>query len=137
MTYRDQRGFTDTQDNQKDFGEKYVDKASGPYIGTVKFPIDPDRMGRLGVNIPALTLTTQPTPEQITWCQYLSPFYGVKPLRSVSETDPYDYKASQTSYGMFMVPPDIDTTVLVIFAKGDAGRSQAFWIGCVLSLIHI
>ena len=131
MTYRDQRGFTDTQDNQKDFSEKYLDKASGPYIGTVKFPIDPDRMGRLGVNIPALTLTTQPTPDQITWCQYMSPFYGVKPLRSVSETDPYDYKASQTSYGMFMVPPDIDTTVLVIFAKGDAGRSQAFWIGCV------
>ena len=131
MNYRDGRGFTDTQDNQKDFNEKYIDKNSGPFMATVKYVNDPQRMGRLGVNIPALTHTTKPTAKQITWCQYLSPFYGVKSLGSVNGADPYGYKSSQTRYGMWAIPPDIDTSVLVIFAKGDGGRTTAFWMGCV------
>ena len=131
MSYNDSRGFTDTQDNQKDFGEKYIDNNSGPFLATVKETIDPARMGRLGVNIPALTNTKKPTLEQLTWCQYLPPFYGITPLAGVNGTDPYGYKSSQTSYGMWAIPPDIDTTVLVIFAKGDGGSPTAFWMGCV------
>ena len=34
-------GFTDTQDNQKSFNEKYVDNDPGPYIATVKVTVDP------------------------------------------------------------------------------------------------
>ena len=131
MAYKDQRGFTDSQDNQKDFNEKYIDSDSGPYLATVKYTNDPQRMGRLGVNIPALTHTQNPTAKQITWCQYLSPFYGVKSLKGVNGQDPYGYKSSQSSYGMWAIPPDIDTSVLVIFAKGDGGRPTAFWMGCV------
>jgi len=131
MAYKDQRGFTDSQDNQKDFNEKYIDSDSGPYLATVKYTNDPQRMGRLGVNIPALTHTQNPTAKQITWCQYLSPFYGVKSLKAVNGQDPYGYKSSQSSYGMWAIPPDIDTSVLVIFAKGDGGRPTAFWMGCV------
>ena len=131
MSYTDSRGFTDSQDNQKSFNEKYVDNDAGPYIATVKTTVDPLRMGRLGVNIPALTNTTNPKPSQITWCQYLSPFYGVKSLRTVSKTDPYSFKDTQQSYGMWAVPPDIDTTVLVIFAKGENQNANAFWMGCV------
>jgi len=131
MAYTDSRGFTDSQDNQKSFNEKYVDNDAGPYIATVKNTVDPLRMGRLGVNIPALSHTTDPRPEQIVWCQYLSPFYGVKSLRTVSKTDPYSFKDTQQSYGMWAVPPDIDTTVLVIFAKGENQNANAFWMGCV------
>ena len=131
MSYQDSRGFTDSQDNQKDFNEKYMDNDAGPYLATVKTTADPLRMGRLGVNIPALSNTTEPTTGQLIWCQYLSPFYGVKSLRAVSKTNPYDFKASQQSYGMWAVPPDIDTTVMVIFAKGDQNSNTAFWIGCV------
>ena len=131
MAYIDQRGFTDSADNQKGFNEKYIDSDSGPFLGTVKYTKDPQKMGRLGVNIPALSHTTNPSSDQVTWCQYLSPFYGVKSLRSVKPGYPYDYQSSQTSYGMWAVPPDIDTTVLVIFAKGDAGAPTAFWMGCV------
>ena len=131
MAYKDSRGFTDSQDNQKSFNEKFIDSDSGPYLGTVKYTDDPLRMGRLGVNIPALSSTTNPTSGQVTWCQYLSPFYGVKSLRSVKGDQPYNYQSSQTSYGMWAVPPDIDTTVMVIFAKGDSGRAEAFWMGCV------
>ena len=58
MAYKDSRGFTDSLDNQKDFNDKYVDTDSGPYVGVVKYVNDPLRMGRLGVNIPALSTTT-------------------------------------------------------------------------------
>jgi hypothetical protein len=62
MAYTDSRGFTDSQDNQKSFNEKYVDNDPGPYLATVKTAVDPLRMGRLGVNIPALT--TPPIPRR-------------------------------------------------------------------------
>ncbi|OUT95441.1 MAG: hypothetical protein CBC01_09450 [Betaproteobacteria bacterium TMED41] len=124
-------GFTDTHDNQKDFDKKYMDKDPGPFIGVVKVTDDPLRMGRLGVNIPALTNTVNPKPSQVIWCQYLSPFYGAKSINATSKTDPYDYKETQHSYGMWAVPPDIDTEVLVIFAKGEHLQANAFWIGCV------
>ena len=124
-------GFTDTQDNQKSFNEKFVDNDPGPYIGTVKVTNDPLKMGRLGVNIPALTQTNDPDPGAVIWCQYLSPFYGAKSIKAVSEIDPYLYKETQHSYGMWAVPPDVDTDVLVIFAKGEQKTSSAFWIGCV------
>ena len=131
MAYNDSRGFTDSQDNQKDFNEKYIDSDPGPYIGVVKTTADPLKMGRLGVNIPALSNTTNPNPGQLIWCQYLSPFYGVKSLNATSKTDPYSFLDTQQSYGMWAVPPDIDTSVLVIFAKGDNNNSSAFWMGCI------
>ena len=125
------QGFSDTHDNQKNFGEANHAKDTGPYVATVKTVTDPLRMGRLGVNIPALTRTTSPSSSQIIWCQYLSPFYGAKSIAAVSTSIPYEYRETQHSYGMWAVPPDIDTEVLVIFAKGDRTANTAFWIGCV------
>jgi hypothetical protein len=59
--------------------------------------------------------------------KYLSPFYGVTGSQFV--TDNNDYNGTQKSYGMWMVPPDVGTTVMVIFVNGDA--AQGYWIGCV------
>jgi len=128
---RDRKGFVDTQDNQKSYNEKYVDNDPGPYVGVVKVTVDPLKMGRLGVNIPALSNTTNPSLSQIIWCHYLSPFYGGKPESAVSSTDPESYRENQTSYGFWAVPPDIDTEVLVIFAKGENNENSAYWIGCI------
>ncbi len=122
-------GYVDTHDNMKNFDQKFAGRDAGPYIGTVKFTNDPTRQGRLGVNIPDLTLTNDPTPDDCIWCNYLSPFYGAKSIEATS--DVMDYKSTQHSYGFWAIPPDIDTEVLVIFAKGEANRRNAFWIGCV------
>ena len=124
-------GFVDTFDNMKDFEQKLAAKDAGPYVGRVKFTDDPLRQGRLGVNIPELTKTNNPSLEDCIWCQYLSPFYGAKSLEATSKADPSDYKLTQHSYGMWFVPPDIDTQVLVIFARGETSQTNAFWIGCV------
>ena len=124
-------GFVDTHDNMKNFDQKFSGKDPGPYVGTVKFTDDPIRQGRLGVNIPELSLTNNPTINDCIWCQYLSPFYGAKSVEANTRSDPDSYKGTQHSYGMWFVPPDIDTQVLVIFAKGEQSVKKAFWIGCV------
>lgn len=104
---------------------------SGPYVAIVKNNVDPARMGRLEVLIPSLVgRGLVGTQSQLVTCEYLSPFYGAKTTRYIDQSNPASYKASQHSYGMWMVPPDIDTKVLVIFAEGDI--SQAYWIGCVV-----
>lgn len=131
MSIKDARGFVDTQTNQKDYNEKYVDNDAGPYVGVVKVTVDPLKMGRLGVNIPALSNTVTPSAKQVIWCHYLSPFYGAKPLAAVSTNDLESYDQNQTSYGFWAVPPDIDTEVLVLFAKGENNDTSAYWIGCI------
>ena len=128
---KDDRGFVDTHSNQKHFTDRGREGNPGPFIGVVETSIDPLLMGRLGVNIPALTTTTKPDKSQIIWCRYLSPFYGSKPLSAVSTNDLESYKTNQTSYGFWAVPPDVGTEVLVMFAKGENNENSAFWIGCV------
>ena len=131
--YNISSGFSDTADNLKDFSNKYSVSDPGPFIGVIKDTQDPLRMGRLGVVIPALSFSDphHSKESELVWCQYLSPFYGAKPFKAVSSTDPYSHNTSQSAYGMWAIPPDIDTNVLVIFAKGDKNASNAFWIGCI------
>jgi len=124
-------GFVDTKDNMKNFDQQFAGKDVGPYVGTVKYTDDPIRQGRLGVNIPELSQTNNPGPDDCIWCQYLSPFYGAKSVEANDRRDPDSYKGTQHTYGMWFVPPDIDTQVLVMFAKGEQNKKSAFWIGCV------
>ena len=107
-----------------------MERSPGPYIGTVKSNDDPLKMGRLGGNIPAKTGTNDPIFSQLMWCSYLSPIYGAKSTQAVSSTNAYDYKTNSHSYGMWAVPPDIDTSVMVIFAQGIQTEENAF---CTLS----
>ncbi len=100
----------------------------GPYLGIVKGNIDPARMGRLKVHIPSLAKTSDPSENQLITCEYLAPFYGAKGGRYAKGAGT-GFEDSQHSYGMWMVPPDLETKVLVIFAEGK--MEQAYWIGCV------
>ncbi len=100
----------------------------GPYLGTVKGNLDPARMGRLKVHIPSLSKTTDPREDQLITCEYLAPFYGAKGGKYAKGAGT-SFEDSQHSYGMWMVPPDLETKVLVIFAEGK--MEQAYWIGCV------
>ena len=103
---------------------------AGPYLGIVKGNKDPTRMGRLSVLIPSLAQASPNagTESQLITCEYLSPFYGAKGVKH-NIPGSTEYEHSQHSYGFWAVPPDLETTVLVIFAEGK--MNQAFWIGCV------
>lgn len=101
----------------------------GPYEAIVISHLDPQYMGALKVELLKKTKSGA-TPErtgQLIEVRYLSPFYGVTAFSNASANDGYEY--TQKSYGMWAVPPDVNTRVLVIFAEGDI--SQGFWIGCV------
>lgn len=104
----------------------------GPYVGYVKNPTDVNRMGKLSVFIPALHGTWDETNKDIISqtipVTYCSPFAGQTPLSETS-SGIREFASTQKSYGFWMVPPDIDTKVLVMFANGDV--NNGFWIGCI------
>lgn len=121
-------GDTSTPRIKKDDQFQVVDP--GPYVGTVKVNEDPTRMGTLQVLIPALAQTNEATySSQLYTVKYAPSFYGAKSYNTLEPNKPADFKATQHSYGMWMVPPDIDTEVLVVFAEGNT--TKGFWIGCV------
>ena len=91
--------------------------------------LDPKYMGGLQVELLKAT-TAGNLPErtgQILEVRYLSPFYGVTPVAGLNTND--GYENTQKSYGFWMVPPDVGSRVLVIFAEHNP--AQGFWIGCI------
>ena len=121
------QGYSSTTSVSND--QSYTTVKPGPYIAYVKENRDPTRMGRLGVVIPEIHGTNNVTTDKLITCEYLAPFYGAKSPEAVIPSNVTSYQDSQHSYGMWMVPPDIDTRVLVIFAEGKV--TQAYWIGCI------
>ena len=114
--------------SNSNFNQEWSVTNPGPFLGIVKGNTDPTRMGRLRVHIPSLAKTDNPTEKQLITCEYLAPFYGAKGGKYANGAGT-GFEDSQHSYGMWMVPPDIETKVLVIFAEGK--MDQAYWIGCV------
>ena len=115
--------------------QSIIDKVKanpGPYIGYIKSATDVNRNGRLFVFIPDLHGNFDPRKrnfyDQAIAVNYCSPFAGQTPLSETATALP-QYKFTQKSYGFWMVPPDIDTKVLVMFANGQI--NQGYWIGCI------
>jgi len=104
-------------------------KDSGPYEAIVVNNFDTRYMGGLVVELLKYT-SAGGSPErtgQLLNVRYLSPFYGVTPNAALTANDGYEH--TQKSYGMWMVPPDVGTKVLVMFAEGNA--NFGYWIGCI------
>jgi hypothetical protein len=98
------------------------------YIGFVKAVDDIQYMGRLRVYIPELCSAVNDPDGWIT-VSYASPFAGATPWKNV--TDGSDYTNSQISYGMWMIPPDLENEVLVCFVNGDPARGV--WFACLFN----
>jgi hypothetical protein len=97
----------------------------GPYIGEVVSHVASTRMGQLEVWLPDKGPKGDPNAQKV--CSYCSPFYGTT-FGTGAQDFPPDAWTSGQSYGMWMVPPDVGSRVLVIFA-GTA--LTPFWIGCL------
>lgn len=102
----------------------------GPYVGTVVSHITGNRLGQLQVYIPELAgiATSQNNLLPNPVVSYCSPFYG-KTFGTDDQVFPNTSDTAGQSYGMWMVPPDVGNSVLVIFANGDYNRG--YWIGCI------
>jgi hypothetical protein len=59
--------------------------------------------------------------------RYMSPFSGVTSARFEGNNSGH-FNDVQKSYGMWMIPPDVGTTVMVIFPRG---AGIGYWIGCI------
>ena len=99
----------------------------GPFLAKVVSHLDPTYMGCLEVQIMREVGGDINSDGQLTTVKYLNPFYGVTSVEHVTDTD--DYNNTQKSYGMWFVPPDPGSLVVVIFIGGDPRKG--YWIGCV------
>ena len=98
----------------------------GPYEAIIMAHVQGSRMGQLQVWVPDWGGDYDPANPVIV--SYASPFYGVTYGTNDQSTTPGAFSSGQ-SYGMWMVPPDLGTTVLVTFVAGD--KSRGYWFGCV------
>ena len=101
---------------------------SGPYEAIVRSVMDPKFQGALKVEILKTTQSGQTqTTGQTVRAKFLNPFYGTTPVKDIRDNK--DYRYSQSSYGMWFVPPDIGNRVMVIFVEGNI--EKAYWFGCI------
>jgi lysozyme len=100
----------------------------GVFMGYIKEADDVQRNGRLRVWIPEFG-SAPDNPEGWVIVNYCSPFAGATNVDSASKSNVQSFEGTQTSYGMWMIPPDINNQVLVMFINGDPSRG--IWIGCL------
>ena len=100
----------------------------GPFLAEVTNHLDATYMGCLEVAlIKGIPSRVNEIGESFV-VRYLSPFAGNTSIR-FEGSDPKKFNDVQKSYGFWMIPPDIGTTVMVIFVDGDP--NQGYWFGCV------
>ena len=103
------------------------DWKGGPFEAEVVNHLDTTYMGGLEVRILSKSGSGNAidTPGETVPVRYLSPFYGVTANKGITKNS--GHQNTQKSYGMWFVPPDIGSRVLVLFAEG----GQGYWIGCI------
>ncbi len=101
---------------------------TGVYLGFVKDTADINLNGRLRVWIPEFGSMPD---DKNGWIivNYSSPFAGATNVDSTDTTNIKTFEGTQTSYGMWMIPPDINNQVLIMFINGDPSRGV--FIGCL------
>ena len=100
----------------------------GPYLARVVNHLDPTYMGSLSVTILRGIPGLSETESSNVMVRYCSPFAGQTSVK-YEGNNPNKFNDVQKSYGMWMVPPDIGTIVMVMFVEGDI--NQGYWMGCV------
>jgi predicted chitinase len=100
----------------------------GPFLAEVTNHLDPTYMGSLEVALLKGMPSSTKAQGETYVVRYLSPFAGNTSIRHEG-TNSSDFNDVQKSYGWWAVPPDIGTTVMVMFIDGDP--NQGFWFGCL------
>lgn len=115
------------ENNVDKIPKKSSDLSSGPFLAKVVNHLDPTYMGTLEVEILRPVGNDEKEDGQLHQVKMMSPFWGQTGAEYIGEEN--DYNNTQKSYGMWFVPPDPGTTVVVVFINGDPKRG--YWIGCI------
>jgi hypothetical protein len=100
----------------------------GPVLAKIVSHLDPTYMGILEVQILREAGNDDAATGQLHQVKYLSPFAGSTSVDYIG-SEPDNYNNTQKSYGMWMIPPDVGSVVMVVFVDGDPRKG--YWIGCV------
>jgi len=102
----------------------------GPLIAEVVDHLHNDKMGALRVVLyrGSSKGKNQSDLVEVT-AEYLPAFFGYTPYEAMDPNN-RNWQSSQASYGMWFVPPDVGTKVVVIFIENKMSN-RCFWIGCV------
>jgi predicted chitinase len=100
----------------------------GPFLAEITNLLDPTYMGALEVSLIKTLQNSVDNQEGTYVVRHLNPFYGVTSARFEGNNSS-SFNDVQKSYGMWFVPPDVGTVVMVIFIDGDP--NQGYWMGCV------
>ena len=98
-----------------------ANKLLGVYTGYTRDTKDEAQLrGRIAVFIPVFFDSSDQSDVSANWfnCEWSSPFWG-QTFRGIRGKDEKNYTNSQSTYGMWMVPPDPGTEVLVSFKDGN------------------
>lgn len=113
--------------NQDHIPDEMPPVKPGMYLATVTNVLDNNFMGVLQVKLLYAGSGNNDYSGQHLSVKYMSPFYGTTGRKNIKDIN--DYDNTQKSYGMWMVAPDIGTTVVVLFMQGSP--RFGYWIGCV------
>jgi hypothetical protein len=118
-----------TKDSRDDEAYQALSKKqlSNVYVGQVVDSKDYTRAGRVRVFIEALDGEKDKTTSHFN-VQFTSPFAGATEMDGTG-TDISSSSQTRTSYGMWMMPPDVGNLVLVAFANGNPKRG--FILSCL------
>lgn len=108
----------------------------GPYLARIISHLDPTFMGSLEVTLLRAQGNVMGQDNQTYVVKCATPFFGYTGFEFMGQNDGSKatadgYNDTQKSYGMWMVPPDVGVTVMVVFIDGDP--AQGYWIGCIPS----
>jgi len=107
-----------------------TNKTHGVFIGKIKSNIDPEGLGRLQVWIAQLSAGDETNPASWFTVRYCPPFAGASDTTVESQaTDATKFKQTNQSYGMWMVPPDLNVNVVCSFLNGEL--QQGIWWACL------
>jgi len=102
----------------------------GPVIAEVVDILDGGKMGALKVVLYRGAVKGKKQSDLVEYtAEYLPSFFGYTPYDAMDPNN-RDWKSTQSSYGMWFVPPDVGTKVVVIFIENNTAN-RCFWIGCV------
>ena len=102
------------------------DTTGYPQLARVVGHLDNTYNGKIQVEILRTSGNTI-SESQVQTVKMVSPFFGFTSKEYLSENP--DFGGTQKSYGMWMVPPDVGSIVVVIFINGNS--KDGYWLGGV------